>query len=160
MNDQPTLRRLWSEPALGIAFVYGAGLLPKAPGTWGTLAATPLVWLLAGLDKGWYWAGCAVLLLLGTWAANRAGKMLGVHDHPGIVIDEVLGYALTMALVPPSVPNLILGFCIFRALDILKPWPIALLDEKVGGGLGVMLDDAVAGLIGAVCLYGAGSWIL
>ena len=153
MPDWPSVRRLWSDPALAIAFGFGTGLLPKAPGTWGTLAAVPLVWWLDGLQPLWYWAVCAAGLVLGIWASGRACRMLQVHDHPGIVIDEVLGYLLTMALVDATLFNLILGFFLFRVLDITKPWPINRLDEKVGGGAGVMLDDAAAGVVGALSLY-------
>ena len=124
----------------------GAGLLPRAPGTWGTLAAVPLYLLLAGLPLVVYLTLVAVLFGLGIWACGRAGRELGVHDHSAIVWDEVVGYLVAMAGLPRQWGWVLAGFVLFRLFDILKPWPIGWLDRRVQGGLGVMLDDLGAGI--------------
>jgi len=130
-----------------LAFGFGSGLLPGAPGTWGTLAALPLYLLLAPLPPAYYLALIAAMFLLGVWACGRAGRELGMHDHPAIVWDEVVGYLLAMTAVPLDWRWVLAGFALFRLFDILKPWPIRWLDRRVGGGLGVMLDDVAAGLL-------------
>ncbi|MEY8195315.1 MAG: phosphatidylglycerophosphatase A, partial [Cycloclasticus sp.] len=89
----------------------------------------------------------------GIWICGQAAKELGVHDHGGIVWDEIAGYLLTMYWVDFSWQNVLLGFVLFRLFDILKPWPINWVDRRVGGGFGIMLDDLLAGLMAAACLY-------
>jgi phosphatidylglycerophosphatase A len=91
--------------------------------------------------------------VLGIWICGKAAKDIGVHDHGGIVWDEIVGYLLTMYWVPFSWQNVILGFVFFRLFDILKPWPINWLDRHVSGGVGIMLDDVVAALMAAACLH-------
>jgi phosphatidylglycerophosphatase A len=130
-----------------LAFGLGAGLLPKAPGTWGTLVAVPFYPLLAGLSLPAYLLLLAGMFGLGVWACGRTGRELGVHDHGAIVWDEVVGFLVSVAGLPPTWPWLLAGFVLFRLFDILKPWPIGWLDRRVSGGLGVMLDDLVAGLM-------------
>jgi len=134
-------------PAALLATWGGVGLLPKAPGTWGSLAALPFAWLLLQFG-GWQALALATLLVavVGTWAADRYERAQGGKDPGAIVVDEVAGQWL--ALVPASLDpvTFALGFVLFRAFDILKPWPVGLIDRRVGGGLGVMLDDLVAGL--------------
>ncbi len=127
------------------------GFSPVAPGTAGTLGAIPLAWAL-GL-AGWpvYLAATAALLALGVVAAGRAGRYWGVVDAGPIVVDEVVGYLLTMALVPFSWVTALMGFVLFRLLDILKPWPISALD-RIKSGLGVMLDDVGAGVVGWIAM--------
>jgi phosphatidylglycerophosphatase A len=142
-----------------LAFAAGAGLLPGAPGTWGTLAAIPLYLLLAPLPLPIYALVLMGLALLGVWACSRAGRGLGIHDHPAIVWDEVVGYLLTMTAAPPGWPWVLAGFLLFRALDIWKPWPIRWLDRRVGGGLGVMLDDLAAGALALALLQGGRLWL-
>lgn len=129
-----------------LAFGLGSGLAPKAPGTFGTLAALPFLWPLSLLPLPGYLAVVALAFLLGVFLCDRTARDLGVHDHPGIVWDEFVGLFLTFSAVPLSWPGLLLGFCLFRLFDILKPWPIGWLDRRVGGGLGIMLDDLLAGV--------------
>ena len=135
-----------------LALGFGSGLAPKAPGTFGTLAAVPLVALLM-------WAGNAYLLvfvvlgaLLGIYICDRTAKDVGVHDHGAIVWDEIIGFGITMLWLPLHWQTLLLGFVLFRLFDIVKPWPIGWLDKKVHGGVGIMLDDVVAGVFALVAL--------
>ena len=133
-----------------ISLGYGSGLSPKAPGTMGTLAAIPLYLLLATLDLQWYLLFTLLLTLSGVWFCAYTSAALEVHDHPGIVIDEFAGFLITMIAVPFNLYTVILGFMLFRLFDIVKPWPISWLDRKVHGGLGIMLDDILAGMF-ALC---------
>ncbi|HHH40127.1 MAG TPA: phosphatidylglycerophosphatase A [Sedimenticola sp.] len=138
----------WGNPVHLLAFGLGSGAAPKAPGTVGTLAAIPLYLLLRPLPSGLYLVLVAAMFLAGIWLCGRTSRDLGVHDHGGIVWDEWVGLLLTLWLAPPGWPWLLAGFLLFRFFDILKPWPIGWLDRRVSGGLGIMLDDLVAGLFG------------
>jgi len=129
----------------------GVGYLPGMPGTWGTLAALPLWWALSLLGPWGYGLGTAAVLLLGLWAAGPAQDYLGRADHPAIVVDEVAGLLITLAGVPLTWQNAAAGFIIFRILDILKPFPIRWFG-KGEGGLEVVADDAIAGVIGRLVL--------
>lgn len=135
-----------------LAYGFGSGLLPKAPGTWGTLAAIPLYLLLAPLPLTAYLGLTLLAFTVGVWACGRTGAELGVHDHSAIVWDEVVGLLVTMTAVPSGWPWLLAGFVLFRLFDIWKPWPIGQVDRKVAGGLGVMLDDVLAGLMALAVL--------
>ncbi|MBK8480167.1 MAG: phosphatidylglycerophosphatase A [Proteobacteria bacterium] len=136
-----------------IATGLGLGYLPWAPGTWGTALAVALAFGLAGLTLGAYLAVVLLITVVGTWAASVADRAWGTHDSGRIVIDEVAGYLLTVALVDRARWGpLLAGFVVFRLLDILKPPPIRWLDRRVPGGFGVMLDDLAAGLLGAALL--------
>lgn len=136
---------VWSNPWHFLAFGFGSGLMPKAPGTWGSLAAMPLVPLLGLLPVWLYGVFLLVTALFGLWLCGKVADDLKVHDHEGIVWDELVGIWLTFFLAPTGWPWLIAGFVLFRLFDILKPWPIRLIDRKVSGGLGIMLDDLLAG---------------
>jgi phosphatidylglycerophosphatase A len=149
-NIAPTPFR---SPVQFLAFGFGSGLAPKAPGTFGTLAAVPLYLLIVALPLWQYSAVLVITALLGVWICDRASAQLKVHDHPGIVWDEFVGFWLTMWAVPLSWQWLLLGFGLFRLFDILKPWPIGWLDAKVEGGLGIMIDDIVAGVMACACLH-------
>lgn len=140
------------EPAVFLALGFGSGLAPKAPGTFGTLAAIPLYGLFMHLAPLSYAALLLVVCVLGVGWCGTAAERLGVHDHPAIVWDEVAGFLITMALVPAGWSAVAAGFVLFRVFDILKPWPICWLDSHVQGGLGIMLDDVVAGVMAALCL--------
>lgn len=136
-----------------LAFGFGSGLAKKAPGTMGTLASIPMYYCLIRFFESWYLAVLVLTAVLGIWICGKAAKDIGVHDHGGIVWDEIVGYLLTMYWVPFSWQNVILGFVFFRLFDILKPWPINWLDRHVSGGVGIMLDDVVAALMAAACLH-------
>ncbi len=136
---------VWKNPIHFLAFGFGSGLAPKAPGTFGTLAAVPCYLLLQHLSIPVYLLVLLFAFLLGIYLCGKTAEDLGVHDHPGIVWDEFVGYWLTMCAAPQGVIWLVLGFALFRLFDICKPWPIGMLDKNLGGGLGIMLDDILAG---------------
>jgi len=138
-------------PANFLALGGGLGLAPKAPGTVGTLLGIPLLFLMPQN----LFAFAVVLLILfaiGVWCCDQCATNLGVHDHPGIVWDEVVGYLITMTAVPRSALWIVVGFVLFRLFDIVKPWPIGWVDKHVHGGMGIMLDDVLAALfaLGAI----------
>lgn len=137
-------QRVWQDPIYFIAFGFGSGLMPVAPGTWGTLAAIPLYLLLMHCHWSIYLLFTFIAFILGVWVSDKVSKDLGVHDYKGIVWDEVVGYLLTMFLAPKGFFWIILGFVLFRLFDIWKPQPIGYVDQKVNGGLGIMLDDVLA----------------
>ncbi len=137
---------VFSHPVHWLAFGGGAGLAPFAPGTFGTLVGIPFVLLMGGLSLPLYLLLTAVLFAVGVWLCDRSAAELGVHDHPGIVWDEIVGYLVTMAAVPLQWQWLLIGFVLFRLFDIVKPWPIRWLDRRIGGGFGIMVDDLLAGL--------------
>ncbi len=156
---RPDWRFVLSDPAHFLAFGFGAGLAPAAPGTAGTLLAVPMAAGLHALGAAVYATVLVLGFALGCWAAGRTSRHLGVHDHGGIVWDEVVGYLVTMAVLPNGAGWLMAGFVLFRAFDIIKPWPISWLDRRIGGGCGVMLDDVAAGLAAAASLWGVGRLI-
>lgn len=137
---------LLKNPVHFLAFGFGSGLSPVAPGTFGTLAAVPLWFLLQGLDLYSYIAVLVVAFVLGVYLCGASSRDLGVHDHGGIVWDEFVGFWIAMIAVPTSWPWVLAGFVCFRLFDILKPWPIRWLDKKVHGGFGIMIDDVLAGI--------------
>jgi phosphatidylglycerophosphatase A len=137
---------------LGLATWGGVGFLPYMPGTWGALAALPLWYHLAHMGPWAYGLVVAALIILGLWVAGPAQEMLGGTDHPAIVVDEVVGLLITLAGVPLTWQAVVLGFVIFRALDILKPFPIRWFGTGGQGGLEVMADDIAAGVIARLVL--------
>ncbi len=132
-------------PAALIATAFGVGLLPKAPGTWASLATLPLAWLLDHVAgrASLVVAGVAIAAL-GIWASQVYVANHRVEDPGEVVVDEVAAQLLTLAAVPLTLFSLIAGFLLFRLFDIVKPWPVSWADRKVKGGLGVMLDDLLA----------------
>jgi phosphatidylglycerophosphatase A len=145
--------RLLTSPAQLLAFGFGSGLAPKAPGTAGTLLAVPFYLLLSHLPLLFYSAIVLAAALVGIWVCGVASRQLNAHDHPGIVWDEFVGYWITMWALPVDWVWIVAGFIVFRIFDILKPWPIGALDTNVGGGLGIMLDDIVAGMLACLTLH-------
>jgi phosphatidylglycerophosphatase A len=164
---RPPAALILSTPVHLIAFGFGSGLARHAPGTWGTLAAVPIFLLASALPFYAYAALCLALFVLGCWACGESGRLLQVEDYPGFVFDEIVGFLLAAAPLvawfgfwaPGVWIGLPIAFALFRVFDIVKPWPIAWFDRQVHGGLGVMLDDVLAGLF--VALIGAGAlWLL
>ena len=145
-------RQVLRNPVHFLAFGCGSGLAPTAPGTVGTLAAIPLYLLLNQLPLNTYLLLLIAAFGLGIWLCGASARALGVHDHGGIVWDEFVGFWITMVAAPPGWQWVLAGFLLFRLFDILKPFPINGLDRRIGGGLGIMLDDAVAGTFAWFCL--------
>ena len=142
--------------ARAIATAGGAGYAPVAPGTCGSLVTLPLAWALAGLPLGAYLGVVAGVIVVGAWAAGVADRVWGTHDSGRIVIDEVAGMLLTLAFVDRRAwPALAIGFVLFRVADIWKPWPARAIDRGFPGGLGVVLDDVVAGAYAAIATWAA-----
>jgi len=140
-------------PAFLIATWFGAGLLPRAPGTWGSLAALPFAWALSSVGGPMPLAVATVAVsLIGWWAASVYVRRTGVADPSEVVVDEVAGQWLALILVPPEPLLYLAAFALFRLFDIRKPWPVGWADREVGGGLGVMLDDIFAGLYAALIM--------
>ncbi len=126
-----------------LAFGFGSGLLTRAPGTMGTLAAVPVAILLNVFEFNRFWL-VALAFLLGIWVCNRVSHRLGVEDYGGIVWDEMVAFWLVAVFIPLHLAWYGAAFVIFRAFDILKPWPISLLEDYFGGGFGIMIDDIAA----------------
>jgi len=147
MNKVTLSNKVWQDPAYFIAFGFGSGLMPIAPGTWGTLAAIPIYLLLA--HSGWiiYLLATLAAFVLGVVVCDNVSREMGVHDYKGIVWDEVVGYLLTLFLAPVGLLWMVTGFVLFRIFDIWKPQPIRWIDKHVQGGLGIMLDDVLAALL-------------
>lgn len=144
---------IFRDPVLLIACGFGAGLSPKAPGTFGTLIAVPLYLVLESLGLSIYLIVLVVASVGGIRICSIASRKFGMHDCQQIVWDEIVGYWITMAAFPVSPENMVVGFLLFRVYDIFKPWPIRVIDRSVGGGLGIMLDDILAGIFGWISLY-------
>ena len=136
-----------------LATWFGSGLLKPAPGTWGSAAALPFAWAIATYAGSLALVPAALLLFgIGVWASNVYDRKTGGHDASEIVIDEVVGVWLTLAVIGPSLVGYAIGFALFRLFDIVKPWPVRWADRQVSGGLGVMLDDVLAAGYAALCL--------
>jgi phosphatidylglycerophosphatase A len=150
---KPGWQLLFSHPAHFISFGFGSGLARKAPGTFGTLAAFPLYWLIAPLLSSEELLLALVLAFaLGVWVCDITGKMLGVADYGGIVWDEIVSFMLVLFFTPPGWYWALLAFVLFRIFDIVKPPPIRYFDSNWHGGLGVMFDDLLAAGYALLCL--------
>lgn len=149
---KPPAREILTNPFHFLAFGFGSGLAPVAPGTFGTLAALPVWWILATLELTPYLAALIGLFALGVYISDKSEKLLGIEDPGGIVFDEIVGFLITMTAAPHSWQAVLAGFLLFRLFDVWKPWPIRALDRSIHGGFGIMLDDAVAGIFAAICL--------
>jgi phosphatidylglycerophosphatase A len=137
-------RKVFKNPIYFLAFGFGSGLMPRAPGTWGTIAALPLYYLLSYASPLLYLLITFLVCVAGIYICHYVAKDLGEHDYPGIVWDEIAGYLCTMFLAPAGFIWMALGFGLFRLFDIWKPFPITWADAHVKGGLGIMLDDLLA----------------
>ncbi len=135
-----------------LAFGFGSGLSPKAPGTAGSAAA--LVFAVPLMALPW-WAGLGLVVLafaVGCYLCGETSRRLGVHDHGGIVWDEFVGLWLVLLWIPFELVWWVAAFLLFRLFDIVKPWPIRWLDRRVGGGFGIMIDDILAAVYALVPL--------
>ena len=161
MNKGPDnqARSVLTDPVKFLACGFGTGLAPFAPGTFGSIPGLVLFWLT--MDFGLYvQLGIAAgMTLVGIWICGESARRIGVHDHGGIVWDEIVGMYVTLLVAPVSVVGFVLAFVLFRIMDIVKPWPIRDLDHSIHGGLGIMLDDLVAALYAAL-LLGLYGWLM
>lgn len=157
--NRPNIPFLLAHPAHFVALGFGAGLAPKAPGTWGTLVAFPIYLVMTALSSAAYWGLAVLFFLAGIWVCGKTGRALGVHDHGGIVWDEIAAFLLVLPFAPPVWWGYLLAFVLFRLFDIWKPFPIGWLDARVKGGFGVMLDDVLAALYAILILFGITAWL-
>jgi phosphatidylglycerophosphatase A len=137
-----------------IATVFGIGRLPGAPGTWASVAALPVAWVIQSAfgSIGLLTAGVA-LLVVGGWAADAFERASGRRDPAEVVVDEVAGQWLTLVPVSPDPVIYVLGLALFRLADITKPWPVSWLERRFSGGFGIMIDDVAAAAYAGLCLY-------
>lgn len=143
---------LWHPLSL-IATWLGSGRLPWAPGTWGSLAALPFAWVIHGMAGPVGLGLAAVLTFVVGWPVSaRYARQMGQQDPGEIVIDEVAGQWLTLVVAPRDPVIYAIGFVLFRIFDIFKPWPISFVERKLSGGLSIMLDDVIAGVLAAAVL--------
>ena len=149
----------WFNPIHLLAFGFGSGAAPKAPGTWGTLAAVLIYWPLSQLSPEHYLLMLLVTSVMGIYICGQTARDLGVHDHGSIVWDEFVGFWITMFAAPVGWVWVAVGFVLFRFFDIIKPWPISWIDKRITGGFGIMLDDVIAGVMAAVVLQGIAWWL-
>ncbi|RLA24635.1 MAG: phosphatidylglycerophosphatase A [Gammaproteobacteria bacterium] len=156
MKKELSHEQISENPVYYAAFGFGAGFAKKAPGTVGTIMGIPIYLLTSAGGFPVFVVLTVLFSLLGIYLCGETAKALGVHDHPGIVWDEIVGFMVTMLLVPFSWSAVFVGFVLFRFFDIIKPWPISYVDKHIDGGLGIMLDDLLAGLFSALIL----SWIV
>lgn len=149
----PDLKYL-SHPWHFLSFGFGSGYSPWAPGTAGTAAAIPLFYFLSTLSLWNYLIVVFVMMIVGFYVCGYTTRAMGKHDHSAIVWDEFVGYLITMIAVPNSWQWILVGFFVFRFFDVIKPWPINVIDHRIGGGVGIMLDDVLAGIYGLAVMQG------
>jgi len=142
-----------ADPIHFLALGFGSGLAPKAPGTFGTLAAIPVFLLLSLLSPWPYFFAVLLMSIAGIYICGKTATDVGVHDHGAIVWDEFVGFFITMFMVPLSITTIIVGFTLFRLFDIFKPWPISIADKKLHGGFGIMFDDVLAGIFSLAIMH-------
>lgn len=168
-SERPQPRTILGSPVHFLAFGFGSGLAPFAPGSFGTLAAVPLWLLLRHMPLPLYAAVVAILFALGCWLCGASARALGVHDYGGIVFDEIVGFLATCIPLLPALAAIDSGwratalwtaaaFALFRLFDIWKPWPISTFDRRLGGGFGIMLDDLLAAVYAGAILAAAIRW--
>jgi len=140
-------------PVHFLSLGFGSGLAPLAPGTFGTMVAVPLVWIMGTLSLEIYLLITLLAFALGVYLCGATARALGVHDHGSIVWDEIVGLMITMIAVPMTWQSMLAGFVLFRLFDIVKPWPIKWADQHLKGGFGIMFDDVLAGIFALLVLH-------
>lgn len=151
---QPVPRSMWEKPSHFIAFGFGSGAVPFAPGTFGTLMAIPFYLVMQSLSHFMYFVLLILITIGSMWLCDAVTKEIKVHDHSGMCLDEIVGFLVTMYAAPQGFIWILLGFGLFRLFDIWKPWPIRYIDEHVHGGIGIILDDVLAGIYSLIILQG------
>lgn len=158
-NDKNLTAQVLHDPVNFLAFGLGSGLSPQAPGTVGSMLGVAIAWWTVPLGLAVQFVIAIVLIVSGFWICGESARRIGVHDHPGIVWDEIAAIYLLLLFLPVNFMAWALGFGLFRLFDIWKPWPIRDLDHRLRGGPGIMLDDLVAALYAAI-LLGFGGWLI
>ena len=153
MDKQLRQRVSLKNPVHFLALGFGSGLIPFMPGTFGSLAALPLLIPFLCLPPATLLIAAVLASAIGIYLCGKTADDMQVHDHGSIVWDEVAGILLTFLWVPLSLWTVVAGFLLFRFFDIVKPWPIGPVDKYVSGGLGIMLDDIIAGLMACASLH-------
>ena len=151
-TSQVNFRELLKRPVCFLGLGFGSGLAPKAPGTFGTVAALPIYWLIKDLPIAIYLVITLLAFIAGIWICQQSADWLGKDDPSAVVWDEIVGYLITMIAAPSGWQWIVLGFVLFRLFDIVKPWPISWADKSLHGGLGIMVDDVIAGLFAGIIL--------
>jgi len=144
---------LWKYPVHALAYGFGTGLSPVAPGTVGSLVGVLLFWFMAPLATGLYAAIIVVMFFAGIFICGQTARDMGAVDPGSIVYDEIVGFLVAMFLIPADWRWILAGFIIYRVFDIWKPYPIHLVEQKLGLGGGIMADDVVAGLYTLAILH-------
>ncbi|NDV92142.1 phosphatidylglycerophosphatase A [Alteromonas sp. 345S023] len=153
MQKEYRARVSMKNPVHFLALGFGSGLIPFMPGTFGSMAAIPLLLLSANAPVWTFIAFTLFASVIGIYLCGRTADDMQVHDHGSIVWDEVAGMFVTFLFVPITAPTLLIGFVVFRLFDILKPWPIGVIDKRLHGGTGIMLDDLLAGAMACACMH-------
>lgn len=148
----PVPRSVWQKPSYFIAFGFGSGAVPFAPGTFGTLMAIPFYLAMQSLSHLMYLFLVVIITIASMWLCDKVTKEINVQDHSGMCLDEIVGYLVTMYAAPHGFIWIALGFLLFRLFDIWKPWPISYIDKHVHGGIGIILDDVLAGIYSLIIL--------
>lgn len=154
MNKTLRQRVSMRNPVHFLALGFGTGLIPLMPGTFGSLAAVPILYAMSFVTLEVFIAIAVFSFLVGIYLCGKTARDMKMHDHGSIVWDEVAGMIVTFIAIPINPLSLLLGFLLFRFFDILKPWPIRVFDKRVHGGFGIMIDDIVAGAMACACLHG------
>ena len=155
-TSQPKVNflEILKRPACFLGLGFGSGLAPFAPGTFGTVAALPIYWLIKNCSLAVYLSIIIMAFIVGIWICQQSADWLGKDDPSAVVWDEIVGYLVTMIAAPSGWQWMLAGFILFRFFDILKPWPISWADKKLHGGFGIMVDDVIAGLFALIVLQG------
>lgn len=149
------VRQVLRDPVHWLAFGFGSGLLPVAPGTWGSLLAVGIFWLVPPLPIAVQLTALVAAFFAGCVICGASARRLGVHDHGGIVLDEIVAMLLVLCVTPRTAGWTLAAFLLFRFFDVVKPWPIREADHRIPGGLGIMLDDVLAAVYAALVVRGA-----
>jgi phosphatidylglycerophosphatase A len=149
---QNLARDVVRDPIHWLAFGLGSGLLPIAPGTWASLFTAIVFWLIAPVPTIQFAIVIVLMFVVGIWICGESARRIGVHDHGGIVFDEIVGMLLTLTVVSHEPVWIAFAFLLFRIADIWKPWPIRDVDHRLAGGLGIMLDDVLAAFYAALVI--------
>jgi phosphatidylglycerophosphatase A len=151
-QNKVNFAELIKRPVCFLGLGFGSGLAPFAPGTFGTLAAIPIYLLMQDLPLLIYLAITTIFFILGIYICQKSAGWIGMDDPSAVVWDEIVGYLVTMLAAPSGWQWLVIGFVLFRLFDIIKPWPIRWFDKNLHGGLGIMVDDVIAGVFSLIVI--------